>query len=66
MTNKAIRLAMFNAELKQYQLAELLGCSEAWVSILLRSELPKSDQQRIVEIIKSYEADKDHDGNAKG
>lgn len=54
MNNRAIRTAMFKAGLKQYQLAEILGCSEASVSVMLRHELSRAEQNRIVAIIKEH------------
>lgn len=56
MTNRAIRTAMFRAGLKQYQLAEILGCSEASISVMLRRELSRAEQKHIVELIKEHEA----------
>lgn len=53
MTNRRIRKAMFDADLKQYDLAELLGCSESKVSAMLRKELPEAETRRIVAAIKS-------------
>lgn len=56
MNNRAIRTAMFRIGLRQYQLAEILGCSEASVSLMLRHELSRAEQKRIVDLIKEYEA----------
>lgn len=55
MNNRAIRTAMFRAGLKQRQLAEILGCSEASVSLMLRYELSRSEQKKIVALINSRE-----------
>ena len=51
MTNKSIRVALITNELKQWQLAKLLGMHEAALSRKLRFELPPEEQKRIIEII---------------
>ena len=56
MNNRAIRTAMFHAGIKQYQLAEILGCSEASVSVMLRRELSRAEQKKIVAMIKEHES----------
>lgn len=56
MNNRAIRTAMLRAGIKQYQLAEILNCSESSVSTMLRYELSRSEQKRIVALIKEHEA----------
>lgn len=48
MNNALIREAMFKHELKQYQLANILGISESAVSLMLRHDLSDAEQQRIV------------------
>ena len=55
MNNRQIRTALIKAGLKQYQLAEILGCSAGTVSIILSRELSRAEQKRIVELIKNYE-----------
>lgn len=54
MNNRILRAALFEADMKQYQLAELLGVSEGRVSTMLRRELPANEQQRLVRIIKEH------------
>lgn len=54
MNNQAIRTAMIRAGLNQRKLAEILGCSEASVSLMLRYELSRSEQKKIVELIKNH------------
>lgn len=54
MNNRILRVALFEADMKQYQLAELLGVSEGRVSTMLRRELPANEQQRLVRIIKEH------------
>ena len=50
--NKRVRKAMFEANLKQYHLAELLGVTESRVSAMLRYEMPEDKQKEIVALIK--------------
>jgi len=52
MTNKNIRMTMLENDLKQWQLAKLLGLSESKLSRKLREELPEDEQQHIIELIK--------------
>ncbi len=56
MNNHAIRTAMLRAGLNQRKLAEILNCSEASVSLMLRHELSRAEQKKIVEIIRKHEA----------
>lgn len=51
MNNHKIRSALFEHNLKQWQLADMLGISEAYVTRKLRKELPEAEQERIVRII---------------
>lgn len=60
MTNRAIRTAMFKAGLKQRHLAEILGTNEASVSIMLSRELSRTEQRKIVELIKNHEANNEN------
>lgn len=65
MKNNAIRTAMERAGIKQYQLAEILGCSESSVSVMLSRELSRTEQRKIVAMINSREVlqdeeDQDH------
>lgn len=55
MNNHYIRTAMIKADLNQSQLAEILGCSQASVSIMLRRELSRAEQLKIVAMIKERE-----------
>lgn len=50
--NLEIRRAMFNSGIKQFQLAKLLGISEAGVYRLLREELPAEKKEMILRAIK--------------
>ena len=51
MNNHYIRTAMIKANLNQSQLAKILGCSQASVSIMLRRELSRAEQKKIVAMI---------------
>lgn len=63
MNNRSIRTALMRAGLKQYHLAEILGCSEGTVSIMLKRELSRSEQRNIVEQINKFGADYEKDKN---
>ena len=51
--NTIIRRALFDAGMRQWQLAELLGITEFTLSRKLRHELPEEEQTRIVNLIRS-------------
>lgn len=53
MNNMALRLEMTKLGLKQWQVASLLGVTEQAFSKRLRKELPPTEQNRIIELIKS-------------
>ena len=53
--NNAIRDAMYDHRLAQWQLAELLGVSETTIWRKLRSELPEKEQRRIIWIINNQD-----------
>ena len=55
MTNKIIRIAMIEHNLKQWELAELLGIDETVLCRKLRKELPEAEQHKIVSIIEEAE-----------
>jgi predicted XRE-type DNA-binding protein len=55
MKNLIIRIALTNANMKQWQLADLLGIHETTLCVKLRKELPKEEQERIVALIKENE-----------
>lgn len=52
--NKRVRKALIDAGLKQKDLAKLLYVSEGTVSILLRLELAKEEQERIISLINNH------------
>lgn len=65
MKNEIIRRAMFEYGLKQYQLAEILGISEASVSIMLRYDLSVAEQKQIAIQIENGIAKKDSQPKGK-
>ena len=51
--NQEVKLEMFKANLKQFQLANLMGVHEGNLSKMLnRRELTKEEKQRIIKIIR--------------
>jgi predicted XRE-type DNA-binding protein len=55
MNNKLIRLALFEHNMKQWELAELLEISEAYLTKKLRKDLPIAEQEKIVKLIEEAE-----------
>lgn len=55
MTNKRIRKKMIDKGLKQWELARLMGISEATMYRKLRDELPEEEQDRIIQLIEEKE-----------
>ncbi len=53
MKNMAIRIAMTQYGMKQWQVAKLLNISESALSRLLRVELPEEKQRNIVSLIQN-------------
>ena len=53
--NVKIRLKMFEAGMKQWHVARLLGMSESTFSRKLRDELPEEEQDRIIALIEKQE-----------
>lgn len=51
MKNKNIKFALFETNTTQWELAKLLGTSEASLSRKLREELPAEEQKEIVSLI---------------
>lgn len=58
MANIEIREAMKKAGVAQWQLADLVGCSENTIQRKLRKELPEDMKQKILKLI--------HDRQQKG
>ena len=52
MKNERIRIAMIHNNLKQYEVAKILGIHESVLCRKLREELPKKEQDEIVSKIK--------------
>lgn len=50
--NIKIRKALSDANMKHWQLADLLGVSEGRLSVKLRHELPHEEQEKILTIIR--------------
>ena len=63
MNNRSIRTAMIRAGIKQTQLAEILGCSQSNVSVMLSRELSRDEQRKVVSLIKQYEVHNDAEQN---
>lgn len=53
MNNINIRVEMTKCNLKQWQVAALLGIDESVFSRKLRKELPEEEQNRIISIIEA-------------
>lgn len=51
MKNKKIRDALKNANMKYWELADLMGISPYTLSVRLRKEFPNEEQDRIVALI---------------
>lgn len=59
MANEEIRALMRMYHIPQWKLAkEGLGCCEATVQRMLRTELPKTKQNEIIKIIKELKGDR--------
>lgn len=52
-TNEKIREALEHKRLCQWELADMLGVSEATVTRMLRHELPEEKKKEILDLIKS-------------
>jgi predicted XRE-type DNA-binding protein len=58
LKNMKIRNAMYDAGLKQKNLAEIMGISQMEVSFMLKRELAAKEQNEIVERIKDWKEGK--------
>ena len=54
MNNIRIKVAMTEANLKQWELARIMGVHEATLSRKFRDELPTEEQERIVDLIRQH------------
>ena len=52
MKNIEIKMELLKQNMKQYELADLLGITEFSLSRKLRKELPKEEQEKIVKLIR--------------
>ena len=52
--NANIRIALIEADMAEYELAELLGIADTSLSRKLRRELPEKEQQDIIAKIREY------------
>lgn len=50
--NKRIRLALIENDMRQWELADILGYSESKVCRMLRKEMPEEEQEKIIKRIK--------------
>lgn len=53
MKNQRIKIKMLEHNMKQWELARLLGVSESVLSRKLRDELPEEEQDRIIDLIEN-------------
>ena len=60
MNNIEIRKALLETNMKQWELAELLGITEWTLSRKLRKELPEDKKEEILDLI-NKERGEDHD-----
>ena len=51
MKNARIRIAMVEHDIKQWELARMMGIHEGSLSRRFRDELPEEEQDKIVELI---------------
>ena len=61
MKNLTIKMAMTEADLRQWELARLMGIHEGTLCRMLREELPEAEQQQIVELIHQHTKRGQHD-----
>lgn len=54
MANAKIRIAMIENNVKQYELAQIMGLHEGSLSRRLRDELPEAEQEQIVKLIRQH------------
>lgn len=55
LNNQKVRFALLENNMKQWELADLMGVSETVLSRRLRKELPEEEQERIVALIRKRE-----------
>lgn len=52
--NVKVRTALLQANMKQYELAQLLDIYEEKLSRMLRYELPEEEQNKMIEVIERH------------
>lgn len=62
MKNNEIREALKAADLKQWELAEMMGISEFTLTRKMRTELPPELKERILKLIQDYQQKGGNDG----
>lgn len=58
MTNILIRESLKETGMRKWELADLLGIHCSTLSVKLRHELPKEEQERIVKLINEHKKQK--------
>lgn len=58
MQNKSIRIALMEHNMRQYELAEIMGIHDFSLSRKLRHELSDEEQRKIVSLIEKHTAEK--------
>lgn len=61
MNNQKIRDELKESGVKYWELARLLGVSDATLCRRLRDELPAEEQDRIVKLIRQHGGGREHD-----
>lgn len=59
--NIILRIGMTEYDFKQYEVAEIYGCSEYTFSRMLREELPKEFQSQMVDLLRKKRYGEDYD-----
>lgn len=62
MKNACIKIAMVECDLRQWQVARLMGVHEGTLSRRMREEMPLEEQEKIVDLIRHH-AEKKCGGN---
>lgn len=62
MANERIRKALKAAGVRQWELANVMGISEATIYRTLRTELPEDDTKKMLELIEKLSAEREKRG----
>ena len=54
MKNACIKIAMVECDLRQWQVARLMGIHEGTLSRKMREEMPLQEQEKIVDLIRHH------------